>query len=228
MKIAVTGHTKGIGKCIKDLLEKDGHEVVGASTSTGINVMRPKSVISWIEKENPDVFVNNVYAPNSQCNILYQLYEKWQYEDKLIINLSSTSGESHTHFQQLGFNKDWTPYVSDKARLNFASLYLSERFNEHHKCRVTNISPGFVRTQAVAMFKPFIDEYCFMEPNEVAEMVRWVVNGPKHMQIKVLSFNTGNSTIAPRRDRKYETKATEVEDKLYGQNFSQTWDGQEK
>ena len=228
MKIAITGHTKGIGKCIKDLLEKDGHEVVGASTSTGINVMRPKSVISWIEKENPDVFVNNVYAPNSQCNILYQLYEKWQYEDKLIINLSSTSGESHTHFQQLGFNKDWTPYVSDKARLTVASLYLSERFNKHHKCRVTNISPGFVRTQAVAMFKPFIDEYCFMEPNEVAEMVRWVVNGPKHMQIKVLSFNTGNSTIAPRRDRKYETKATEVEDKLYGQNFSQTWDGQEK
>ena len=228
MKIAITGHTKGIGKCIKDLLEKDGHEVVGASTSTGINVMRPKSVISWIEKENPDVFVNNVYAPNSQCNILYQLYEKWQYEDKLIINMSSTSGEAHTHFQQMGYNKDWTPYVSDKARLNFASLYLSERFNEHHKCRVTNISPGFVRTQAVAMFKPFIDEYCFMEPNEVAEMVRWVVNGPKHMQIKVLSFNTGNSTIAPRRDRKYETKATEVEDKLYGQNFSQTWDGQEK
>ena len=86
MKIAITGHTKGIGRCIKDLLEKDGHEVVGASTSTGINVMRPKSVISWIEKENPDVFVNNVYAPNSQCNILYQLYEKWQYEDKLIIN----------------------------------------------------------------------------------------------------------------------------------------------
>ena len=115
-----------------------------------------------------------------------------------------------------------------RQRLNFASLYLSERFNEHHRCRVTNVSPGFVRTQATTMFTPFIDEYCFMKPEEVAEMVRWVVNGPKHMQIQVLSVNTGNSTIAPRRDRKYETKATEVEDKLYGQNFSQTWDGQEK
>ena len=228
MKIAITGHTKGIGKCMKDLLEKDGHEVVGASTSTGINVMRTKSVINWIEKENPDVFINNVYAPDSQCHILYQLYEKWQYEDKLIINLSSTSGESHTHFQQLGFNKDWTPYVSDKARLNFASLYLSERFNKDHKCRVTNISPGFVKTQATTMFTPFIDEYCFMEPSEVAEMVQWVVNGPKHMQVKVLSFNTGNSTIAPRRDRQYETKAVAVNDQLFGQNFSQTWDGKEK
>jgi len=228
MKIAITGHTKGIGKCIMNLLEKDGHEVVGASTSTGINVMRTKSVINWLTKENPDVFINNVYAPDSQCHILYQLYEKWQYKDKLIINLSSTSGESHTHFQQMGYNKDWTPYVSDKARLNFASLYLSERYNKDHKCRVTNISPGFVRTQATTMFTPFLEDYCFMKPEEVAEMVQWVVNGPKHMQIKVLSFNTGNSTIAPRRDRQYETKATEVGDQLYGQNFSQTWDSKEK
>jgi|TARA_R110002153_G_scaffold104319_2_gene242070 NAD(P)-dependent dehydrogenase (short-subunit alcohol dehydrogenase family) len=228
MKIAITGHTKGIGKCMKDLLEKDGHEVVGASTSTGINVMRTKSVINWIEKENPDVFINNVYAPDSQCHILYQLYEKWQYEDKLIINLSSTSGESHTHFQQMGYNKDWTPYVSDKARLNFASLYLSERYNKDHKCRVTNISPGFVKTQATTMFTPFLQEEDFMKPEEVAEMVQWVINGPKHMQIKVLSFNTGNSTIAARRDRQYETKAVAVNDQLFGQNFSQTWDGKEK
>ena len=127
------------------------------------------------------------------------------------------------------FEAEYRPKLcKTKARLNFASLYLSERFNEHHRCRVTNVSPGFVRTQATTMFTPFIDEYCFMKPEEVAEMVRWVVNGPKHMQIKVLSFNTGNSTIAPRRDRKYETKATEVGDQLYGQNFSQTWDGQEK
>ena len=228
MKIAITGHTKGIGKCMKDLLEKDGHEVVGASTSNGINVMRTKSVINWIEKENPDVFINNVYAPDSQCHILYQLYEKWQYEDKLIINLSSTSGESHTHFQQMGYNKDWTPYVSDKARLNFASLYLSERYNKDHKCRVTNISPGFVKTQATTMFTPFLQEEDFMKREEVAEMVQWVINGPKHMQIKVLSFNTGNSTIAARRDRQYETKAVAVNDQLFGQNFSQTWDGKEK
>ena len=228
MKIAITGHTKGIGKCIKDLLEKDGHEVVGASTSTGINVMRPKSVISWIEKENTDVFVNNVYAPNSQCNILYQLYEKWQYEDKLIINMSSTSGESHTHFQQMGFNKDWTPYVSDKARLNFASLYLSERFNEHHKCKVTNVAAGFVDTQAVAMFKPFIKEYCFMQPEDVANIVKWVIDTPKHLQIRKISFNTGNSHIPVRRDRSYETRAVESDGVKYGTNVTRTWDSKEK
>ena len=76
MKIAITGHTKGIGRAIVDLL-KDEHEIVGASTSTGVNVMRTKSVIRWLEKENPDIFINNVYAPDSQCHILYQLYEMY-------------------------------------------------------------------------------------------------------------------------------------------------------
>lgn len=232
MKIAITGHTKGIGKCIMNLLEKDGHEVVGASTSTGINVMRPKSVMNWIDKEDPDIFINNVYAPNAQCNILYQLYEKWQYLDKHIINLSSTSGESHTHFQQMGFNRDWTPYVSDKARLNFASQYLSERFNKDHKCRVSNVSPGFVKTQATTMFQPFIEDYCFCTPEEVATFVKWVIDSPKHIQIRYLSFNTGNSIIATRRDRTYETRAVKTDGVSYGSESgtpgTQTWDGPEK
>ena len=93
---------------------------------------------------------------------------------------------------------------------------------------MTNVSPGFVRTQATTMFTPFIGEYCFMEPSEVAEMVRWVVNGPKHMQIKVLSFNTGNSHIPVRRDRSYETRAVESDGVQYGTNVTRTWDSKEK
>ena len=259
MKIAITGHTKGIGKCIMNLLGKDGHEIVGASTSTGINVMRPKSVMNWIDKEDPDIFINNVYAPNAQCNILYQLYEKWQYLDKHIINLSSTSGESHTHFQQMGFNRDWTPYVSDKARLNFASLYLSERFNGgggEHRCRITNLRPGFVNTSAVALFKAFMQPSDFLQPAEVATYIKYIVDQPKHIQIKELSFNTGNSTVPLRRERTYQTKGYDPDGNVkgrpldttsgfekvktnqtlfdeetgvqYGQNLTQTWEPKEK
>ena len=231
MKIAITGHTKGIGRAIKKLLEKDGHEVVGASTSNGINVMRTKSVINWITKEDPDIFINNVYAPDSQCHILYQLYELWQYEEKHIINLGSTSGESHMNFQEMGYNKHWTPYVSDKARLDFACQYLSERYNKHHRCKVTNVSAGFVDTQAVAMFKPFIESYCFMQPSDVANIVKWVVDTPKHLQIRKVSFNTGNSHVPVRRDRDYETgnvRETKTDGIQYGTNLTETWDSKEK
>tara|TARA_B100000941_G_scaffold283254_1_gene252576 strand:+ start:196 stop:975 length:780 start_codon:yes stop_codon:yes gene_type:complete len=259
MKICITGHTRGIGKATAELLAKDGHEIVGASMSTGVNVLRTTKTVNWILKEDPDVFVNNVYAPDSQVHILYKLYEQWQYKDKHIINLGSTSADSIMHFQEMGFNKDWTPYVSDKARLNFASLYLSERFNGgggEHKCKVTNLRPGFVNTSAVALFKAFMQPSDFLEPAEVATYVKWIIDQPKHIQIKEMSFNTGNSHIPLRRERQYETKGYEENGKVvgrpidtrsgfekvktdqhlfdeetgiqYGQNLTQTWEPKEK
>ena len=74
MKICITGHTRGIGKATAELLAKDGHEIVGASMSTGVNVLRTTKTVNWILKEDPDVFVNNVYAPDSQVHILYKLF----------------------------------------------------------------------------------------------------------------------------------------------------------
>ena len=79
------------------------------------------------------------------------------------------------------------------------------------------------------MFQPFIDDYCFCTPEEVATFVKWVVDSPKHIQIRYLSFNTGNSTIAVRRDRTYETRAVEADGISYGsESGTQTWDGEEK
>ena len=231
MKICITGHTRGIGKATAELLAKDGHEIVGASMSTGVNVLRTTKTVNWILKEDPDVFVNNVYAPDSQVHILYKLYEQWQYKDKHIINLGSTSADSIMHFQEMGFNKDWTPYVSDKARLDFACQYLSERYNEDHRCKVTNVAAGFVDTQAVAMFKPFIKSYCFMQPSDVANIVKWVIDTPKHLQIRKISFNTGNSHIPVRRDRDYQTGTVREMKKdgiQYGTNLTETWDTEEK
>ena len=206
MKVCITGHTRGIGKATAKMLEEDGHEIIGASTSTGVNVLRTTRTVSWILKEDPDVFVNNVYAPDSQVHILYKLYEQWQYKDKLIINLSSTSADSIGSFQEMGYNKHWTPYISDKARLNFASSYLSERFNKVHKCRITNLVPGFVNTSAVALFKAFLEPSDFLSPEEVATYIKWIIDQPKHIQIKSISMNVGNSRIPMRRERQYTLK----------------------
>ena len=106
-KICITGHTKGVGKAIKERLEQNHYTVVGGSRKNGINVGKPKSVINWILKEDPDVFINNVYWPDSQAKICYQLYNKWQSEKKHIINMSSTSGMAHTNFNEMS-NSDIT------------------------------------------------------------------------------------------------------------------------
>ena len=43
MKIALTGHTKGIGNAIKQLLENE-HEIVGFSRTNGYNINEPDAI----------------------------------------------------------------------------------------------------------------------------------------------------------------------------------------
>ena len=43
MKIAITGHTKGIGQAIYDLLGQE-HDVIGYSRSNGYNINQPEII----------------------------------------------------------------------------------------------------------------------------------------------------------------------------------------
>jgi len=40
MKIAITGHTAGIGQAFANILESRGHDIVGISRRTGENIRR--------------------------------------------------------------------------------------------------------------------------------------------------------------------------------------------
>ena len=64
-KIAITGHTKGIGKCLYKRLTDKGYEVRGYSTSTGYNILRPNRIINdvvgWA-----DVFVSDIKISGSK------------------------------------------------------------------------------------------------------------------------------------------------------------------
>ena len=84
-KVCITGHTKGVGKAIKERLEANHYTVVGGSRSNGVNVGKHKSVINCVLQEDPDIFINNVYWPDSQAKITYGLYNKWQDKKKHII-----------------------------------------------------------------------------------------------------------------------------------------------
>ena len=145
-KIAITGHTKGIGLAISELLSQK-HKIRGYSKSNGNNVMRPAGIVKDIIEWDADIFINNAYAPEAQVRILYKLYEQWENKPKLIINMGATSSDSINNFTRHGYNKDWTPYVSDKARLDWASLQLSNIYIPG-KCAVTLLKPGLVETES--------------------------------------------------------------------------------
>lgn len=192
-RIALTGHTRGIGQQLWNRLHDRGFELKGYSTSNGYNLQRVstcKKVITEIADWNADVFVNCAYVPDNQVRLLYLMYEHWQNKPRLIINVGATSSDSITNFSQMGYNENWTPYVSDKARLDWASLQLSNMFKQG-KCRVSLIKPGFVDTDSTAIFKDFAEEY-MMTADSVAEQLEWLIDQPKHVQVRQLSFDVGN------------------------------------
>jgi NAD(P)-dependent dehydrogenase (short-subunit alcohol dehydrogenase family) len=189
-KIAITGHSRGIGLALTERLDQDNYEVKGYSKSNGFNILRPNSIIKDIVDWDADVFVNNAYAPEAQSRLLYKIYEQWVDKPKLIINMGATSSDSINNFAQLGYNPDWTPYVSDKARLDWASLQLSNQF-QPGKCRVTMIKPGFVDTDSTAWLKGLVEDY-MMTADSVAEMIEWVIELEDNTQMRTLSFDVGN------------------------------------
>ena len=192
-RVAITGHTKGIGQQLWNRLEDRGIELKGFSKSTGYNLQRVstcKKVVQEVVDWNADVFINNAYVPDNQVRLLYLLYEHWENKPRLIVNLSATSSDSITNFSQMGYNENWTPYVSDKARLDFASLQLANMYKKG-KCRVSLVEPGFVDTDSTAMFKEFAEEY-MMTADSVAEQLEWLVDLGKEVQVRNLSFDVGN------------------------------------
>lgn len=190
MKIALTGHTKGIGAETLKLLEAQGHEVVGFSRTNGYNVMRPKNIVK--NALDCDVLINNAWMPDAQPRLMYLMYEEWATQPKHIINISSTAGDYPDFFGMFGYNS-WVPYVSDKQRLDEASYNLS-RLWKPGMCKVTNIRPHWVRSAAIESFMAMLNKHDIpmLEPIDVANMIVWAVNTPDNVQTRRLDFDAGS------------------------------------
>lgn len=76
-KIAITGHTSGLGKSFFDILSNN-YNVVGYSKSNGYD-LRDYSVVSKIidEISDVDLFINNAKPDYAQAQIVYRLARTW-------------------------------------------------------------------------------------------------------------------------------------------------------
>jgi NAD(P)-dependent dehydrogenase (short-subunit alcohol dehydrogenase family) len=76
MKIAITGHTAGIGQALARVLSQRGHEIVGLSKRDGHNIRVIPKIAAKIEP--CDMFINNAQAGYAQTELLYAVWESWQ------------------------------------------------------------------------------------------------------------------------------------------------------
>ena len=124
MRIALTGHTKGLGAEILKYFSSD-HSVLGFSRSNGYDIKNPadrKKIIK--ESENADVFINLVHNYYHQTDVLFEMYSVWEEQNKLIINI----GSSVVNDDEWGLDRlDFIEYKNQKVALESMSRLLSKR-----------------------------------------------------------------------------------------------------
>ena len=87
MKIAITGHTAGIGKSLSQAYQSLGHEIVGLSKREGNNIRNIPKICDQVEP--CDVFVNNAQAGYAQTELLFEMARRWSGTKKNIIVIST-------------------------------------------------------------------------------------------------------------------------------------------
>ena len=173
MRIAITGHTRGIGKALFDTLSVD-HTVKGYSKSNGYDITQNADKIV-LQAAMCDVFINNAHSGWAQVDVLGRIYRTWQsFPNRTIVNISSVVKYP---------NLSSSDYGAQKSALSHQALSLM--FNDtERRCRIININPGYVDTD---MTRGRIQE-SMLSAQEVADAVAWAIAQPAHIEIGELTI----------------------------------------
>jgi hypothetical protein len=128
MKVAVTGHTSGIGKACFEYFDS-----IGFSRSNGYDINNPLPIVEACKQA--DVFLNIAHGGFGQSIMLRSIFKEWQNEPKHIFNI--------------GVDK-----VSLKSYELVHETYAVEKLAVHamceelqalpRKCKLTNVCLGYV------------------------------------------------------------------------------------
>lgn len=143
MKIAITGHTKGIGKSFFNLLEQRGHDIIGFARSENTNIRRVPFISEKINE--CDLFINNAQESFAQTDLLYAVWSKWTGTTKWIWNISTEMTQQPT--ESVGENEnmiDLSMYRTQKTALEIAHHQLVAKSGSP---RMLLIRPGAIATQ---------------------------------------------------------------------------------
>jgi NAD(P)-dependent dehydrogenase (short-subunit alcohol dehydrogenase family) len=169
MKIAVTGHTQGIGKAIFDYFSQD-NQVEGFSRSNGFNIKIPTARQQIVElSKDFDIFVNNAYNSydDAQLLMLTAIAEQWRDTDKLIINISSRYTNNLND-----------PYCQTKKQLDD---FCEQRV--YDRPYILNIKPGITDTPRVAK-----ENKQKMSVNEIITVIDFALLHKDKFRVHNISF----------------------------------------
>lgn len=140
MKIAITGHTAGIGAAFTRCLSARGHEIIGLSKRDGYNIRNIPKIVEKIK--SCDMWINNAQSGYAQTELLYKVVEAWKNDSsKMIWNIS-------------------TMMTKDPDTLNAADLSNTTRLEYKNQKRALEDAHYELKTQGPQM--------CLIRPGPVA------------------------------------------------------------
>ena len=149
MKIAITGHTAGIGQALAQEYELDGHEIVGLSQREGNNIRNTPKICDQIEP--CDVFVNNAQAGYAQTELLFEMAQRWSGTKKHIIVISTMMTQEPV--------SSLPGLDMDQYRLQKVTLEQAVQQIRHRRLgvKITLVRPGNVATSPDKTVPPAAD-----------------------------------------------------------------------
>jgi len=149
MKIAITGHTAGIGQALANQYQSRGHEIVGISRREGYNIRVIPKVCDLIEP--CDVFVNNAQIGFAQTELLFEMTRRWAQSNKHIIVISTMMTQDPVSVLP---GLEMTEYRNQKVTLEHAVLQLR---HVRPGIKYTIVRPGNIATSTDKTVPPAAD-----------------------------------------------------------------------
>ncbi len=186
-KIAIIGHTRGIGKAISDLYNNKKYDVIGMSKSNGFDLVHDQEKI--LEKiEGCPLVVLNAHSLRGQLTLLKRIYGRHSFDKMKVAVITSTSGLEDE--PDLGQFKIWdkfeyAQYCEIKKEL---IEYISELQEEllTKPLSVYDICPDVVDTD---MTKGLWNNLPKLTAQEVADAVRYCFESTFNVNKIVLQKN---------------------------------------
>jgi NADP-dependent 3-hydroxy acid dehydrogenase YdfG len=174
MKVALTGHSKGIGAALVRTLTDQGHIVMGYDLTNNYDITQP-GVIDTIAARSVDcdVFINNAYADISQTLMLEAMISQWEHTAvlKTIVNISSK--------MSLVKNIDGEKNLIYKHNKIIQNKITRSRIRILQP-QILNIIPGFIDTQFSADW-PSMSK---IDPDDFAQLVVHLISLRDKIQVQ--------------------------------------------
>lgn len=180
MKIAITGSARGYGKALVDAFTNSGHTVIPLNRSDGYDISKEADrlrILTVLEKESPDVFINNAYCGFIQCDVFKEALDLYNGDtSKTIVNVNSRAA-----LGAAGNNL----YSAHKKSLKKTTNQLAI---PGIRPRIINVYPGYIATEEILRRDSISPVGSIMSLEEAANIVVWACEQPQHIELANISF----------------------------------------